>query len=282
MFPRPKFSITMCAMFCASLFFAATVAAQAQKTATVSTSQLTGEVVQVEGNDLVVKLTTGELRTFRVPETRKFIIDGKELSVHDLQTGTTLTATVKTTTTPVTVRTKTSLTGRVWYAAAPTIILTLPDGTNKQYYVKDEDNLRFTVNGRPATVFELRKGMTVTAEKIVEEPNVEITTDTRVVGSAPPPALRAAATAKPPTPAPETAAPAPPKPAPSETAAPAPPEPEPAALEPAPSETTSPATLEPAAPETGGTMMRPLLWIGLIVLLIIIVVIVARKGREKK
>ena len=32
MFPRPKFSITLCAMFCASLLFAATVAAQVQKT----------------------------------------------------------------------------------------------------------------------------------------------------------------------------------------------------------------------------------------------------------
>jgi hypothetical protein len=55
MFPRPNFSITLWATFCVSLLFGATVAAQAQKTtaetvsgsATVSTSQLTGEVVQV-------------------------------------------------------------------------------------------------------------------------------------------------------------------------------------------------------------------------------------------
>ena len=163
--------------------------------ATVSTSQLKGEVVQVEGNDLLVKLSTGELKTFKVPETRRFIIDGKELSVHDLQPGTTLTATVKTTTTPVTVRTKSVLSGRVWYVAAPTVILTLPNGQNKQYVVKDKDNIRFTVEGRPATVFDLRKGMKVSAEKIVEEPDVEIATDTTVVGHAPAAPLRAAAPA---------------------------------------------------------------------------------------
>ena len=32
--------------------------------ATVSTSQVKGEVVQVEGNDLLVKLSTGEMKTF--------------------------------------------------------------------------------------------------------------------------------------------------------------------------------------------------------------------------
>src|SRR5215468_10014275 len=96
MFQRSKFSITLCATSCTSLLFAAAVTTQSQKTAergeaTISTSQLKGEVVQVEGNDLVVKLSSGEVKTFRVPETRKFLIDGKELSVYDLQVGTTLT-----------------------------------------------------------------------------------------------------------------------------------------------------------------------------------------------
>ena len=93
---------------------AATATAQAP---TVSTSQLKGEVVQVEGNDLLVKLSTGELKTFRVPETRRFLIDGRELSVRELQPGTTLTATVRTTTTPVTTRTKRVQSARVWYVA---------------------------------------------------------------------------------------------------------------------------------------------------------------------
>jgi len=216
MFPRSKFSITLWATVCTSLLLAAIVSglALAQQTTaervrgsgTVSTSQVKGEVVQVEGNDLLVKLSTGDLKTFHVPETRKFHIDGRELSVHDLQPGTTLTATVKTTTTPVTVRTRSRLSGRVWFAAATTVILTLPDGQNKQYVVKDEDNVRFTIEGRPATVFDLRKGMTVSAEKIVEAPSPEIASTPTVVGHAPAAPMHAAAP-KPAPPARQTAAP---------------------------------------------------------------------------
>src|SRR6188474_2603717 len=87
MFPRSKFSITSWATVCTSLLLAAIVSrlALAQQTtaervrgsATVSTSQVKGEVVQVEGNDLLVKLSTDDLKTFHVPETRKFHIDGK-------------------------------------------------------------------------------------------------------------------------------------------------------------------------------------------------------------
>jgi len=301
MFPRSKFSITSWATVCTSLLLAAIVSrlALAQQTtaervrgsATVSTSQVKGEVVQVEGNDLLVKLSTGDLKTFHVPETRKFHIDGRELSVHDLQPGTTLTATVKTTTTPVTVRTRSRLSGRVWFVAAPNVILTLPDGQNKQYIVKEEDNVRFTIEGRPATVFDLRKGMTVSAEKIVEAPDVEITADTSVVGHAP--ALQAAAprpavpsvtppaapaTEALPLPAPaahDAAAPAAPRPAAPETTTATP-------AEPAAPETTTPTAAQPAAPETGGTGTSLLLWLSVIAMIIIVIVIVARRKSAKQ
>jgi hypothetical protein len=288
MFPRSKFSITLWATVCTSLLFAAIVSglALAQQTtaervrgpAVVSTSQVKGEVVLVEGNDLLVKLSTGDLKTFHVPETRKFLIDGRELSVHDLQPGTTLTATVKTTTTPVTVRTKSRLSGRVWFVAAPNVILTLPDGQNKQYVVKQEDNVRFTIEGRPATVFDLRKGMTVSAEKIVEAPDVEITADTSVVGHAP--ALQAAAP-RPATPpvtppaAPATEALPLPTPAAPDTAAPA-------APRPAAPETTTATPAQPAAPETSGTGTSLLLWLSLIAMIIIVIVMVVRRKSAKQ
>jgi hypothetical protein len=288
MFPRPKFSITLWATVCTSLLLVAivsgltlaqqTTAERVRGSATVSTSQVKGEVVQVEGNDLLVKLSTGDMKTFHVPETRKFLIDGKELSVHDLQPGTTLTATVKTTTTPVTVRTKSRLSGRVWFVAPPTVILTLPDGQNKQYVVKDKDNVRFTIGGRPGTVFDLRKGMTVSAEKIVEEPDVEITADTTVVGQAPP--MQAAA----PQPAPETKVPTASQPAVpetkvAETSPPAAPEtPAPTAAQPAAPETPTPTAAQPTPPESG--RRSPLLWLGLIALLIVVVIVV-RKFRKK-
>jgi len=151
----------------------------------VDTQKLSGVVTYVEGNDLVVKLSTGELRTFNVPESRRFLVDGKELTVHDLQPGTSLQATVTTSTTPLTQRTVTNLSGTVWFVNGPNVILTLPDGTNKMY--KPKSDVRFKVEGNNATVFDLKKGMKVTAEKIVEEPSSEIASNTQVIGTAPRP-----------------------------------------------------------------------------------------------
>lgn len=152
---------------------------------TTSTQQLSGTVVQVEGNTLVARTDAGDIRTFTPPESRRFIIDGRELRLQELKPGTKLKATVTTVTTSVTERTTTVGGGKVWYVAAPNVILTLPNGENRQYKVKGD--YKFTVDGRPATVFELRKGMVVSAEKIVEVPAVEIASDTTVTGSAPPP-----------------------------------------------------------------------------------------------
>src|SRR5215831_14302083 len=73
----------------------------------VKTQELSGTVVAVEGNHLAVKMSTGELRTFDVPESRRFLIDGKELTVGELKPGTKLAATVSTTTTQITDRTTT-------------------------------------------------------------------------------------------------------------------------------------------------------------------------------
>ncbi len=272
-----------CAALAACILLAAGAAAQpstqtstTKGVGTVSTEQIKGEVVEVEGNGLLVRLASGDLKTFNVPEARKFLIDGKELSVHDLKPGTSLTATVKTTTTPVTVRTRAVQNGKVWFVSAPTVILTLPNGENKQYVVGDD--VTFTLNGKPATVFQLKKGMVVSAQKIVEAPDVEITTATTVVGQAP-----AAPAAALPATAPAPAAPAAPArsgaaagggtaagtasagapaPAPApEAAAPA------ATAQPAPP--AQPAPAQPAAPEiAGGTNW--MLWGGLLVLVIIV------------
>ena len=172
-------------------------------TATVTTEQMSGEVVKVEGNTVVVKMASGELRTFsNVPDSRRAMIDGKEVGVRDLKPGTKLTATITRTETPITVRTTTVGTGKVWFVSGTSVILTLPSGENKQYNVKPD--YKFIVNGQPATVYDLRPGMTVSAEKIVEEPKLDIVTDRRVVGQAPAPAP-AAAPAQTPAPAPAPA-----------------------------------------------------------------------------
>jgi hypothetical protein len=153
--------------------------------ATTTTTKQHGTVTYVEGNTIVMKMSTGQVRTITVPDSRTALVDGKEINVHDLKPGTTLTATITTTTTPVLDRTVTNLSGTVWYVAAPSVIITLADGTNKMY--KSLPGYKFNVNGMPATVFQLRKGMKISAEKVVEQPTTEISTNTTVTGHAPSP-----------------------------------------------------------------------------------------------
>ena len=52
---------------------------------------------------------------------------------------------------------------------------------------KVAESYRFIVDGMSASVHDLRKGMTVSAQRIVEEPRTEIASNTTVTGEAPPP-----------------------------------------------------------------------------------------------
>ena len=190
--------------------------------ASSKTEMLHGTVVFVEGNRLVVKMSSGDLRTFEVPDHRRFVIDGKEQTVGELVPGTRLAATVTTTTTPVTERTTTIGTGKVWFVSGNSVILTLPNNENRMYKVNE--NYRFNVNGEKASVHELRKGMVISAEKIVESPKTEVASDVAVTGSAPakPQPKTEVARAEPkPSPAPRHVAAAAPAPAPEPAAAPA-------------------------------------------------------------
>ena len=168
--------------------------AQAQQTSTqtktpeagiqVTTTQLTGEVMYVEGNDLLVKLQpAGLYRFFEVQPGRKFVIDGQNKTIGDLKTGTVLSATVITKTQPLTVRTTTVVNGTVRHVQGNFVILTLPDGQHREYVVPESQ--AFVVSGKPATVKDLRKGMKVSATKIVEEPLTEMSEETTVTGKAP-------------------------------------------------------------------------------------------------
>ena len=152
--------------------------------ATVVTEQLTGEVASVEGNMLVVKvLPRGYYAVFDVKPGREFIIDGQTKHVGDLKLGTVLTATVTTTTQPVTVRTTNSVEGRVAWVNGNYVVLTLKNGQNKEFNVPE--SFRFIVGGKSASVHELKQGMDVSASKIVEEPRTDISEKTVITGKAP-------------------------------------------------------------------------------------------------
>lgn len=212
---------------CVALFGSALLAQPMPKTTKeaikgaeqTTTQEVSGTVVAVENGTLVARLSTGEIRTFTPPESRRFIIDGKDLGVNDLKVGTKLHATVTTTKTSVTDRTTTVGTGKVWFVSGNTVILTLPNNENRMYKVAE--SYRFIVDGKKATVHDLRKGMTVAAEKIVEEPRVEIASNTTVTGSAPPPPRPVVVAENRPEPAPSPA-PTHVKAAPAPAAAPAP------------------------------------------------------------
>lgn len=183
------------------------------KTATMTgsstkTSELRGEVVFVDGNNLVVKMSNGEIRHIVASESQRAIIDGKPVAARDLKVGTKLKATITTTTTSMTERTTTVGSGKVFYVAGNNLILTLPNGENRQYKVAND--YKFTVEGKHATVFDLRKGMTVSAQKIVEEPKTMVSSNTVVTGEWPKeaPAPKAEVARVTPAPAPVAAAPA--------------------------------------------------------------------------
>ncbi len=149
-------------------------------TPVVDTKKLAGVVKYVEGNTLVVSMSGGGVRVFNVPDSTKFVIDGKQVTVHDLKPGTFLRATMITTTTPVTQRTVTNISGKVFFVSGTSVILTMPDGGNRTF--KSLPHYSFTVNGQKTDLSGLRKGMMITAEKIEEAPTTEVATNTVVYG----------------------------------------------------------------------------------------------------
>ena len=152
--------------------------------AQVTTEQLTGEVVAVEGNVLLAKmLPRGYYSVFDVKPGREFVIDGQTKHIADLKVGTVLTATVQTTTQDVTVRTTSNLKGRVWWVQGNFVVLTLANGENKEYNVPD--SFKFVVEGKPASVSQLKQGMEVSATQIVEVPHTEIAESSVITGKSP-------------------------------------------------------------------------------------------------
>ena len=186
--------MTVLAVSMAFVAFAARVNSQVQsETSTtmhapsVTTTVARGEVVYVHGNEVIVKMEDGTMRDFpSVSESARVTVDGRQLGVHELRTGMKLEKTITTTTQPKTITTVQSVTGKVWHVNAPqSVILTLEDGTNQQFKVPKGQE--FTVNGQKTDVFGLRKGMKVTATKIVEVPMTEVSQHTALAGSMPPP-----------------------------------------------------------------------------------------------
>ena len=72
---------------------------------TVTTEVKSATVVYVSGNELVARTDDGTIKHFVVPNDKTVTVDGKQLTVHDLQPGMRLTRTITTSSTPKTVQT---------------------------------------------------------------------------------------------------------------------------------------------------------------------------------
>ena len=175
-----------------SLAFVVSTVAQVQTQTSTTTGQVTkvvqvesGEVVAVEGNNLFVKMPDGSLRDFpNIPASAKVNVDGQMLGIHELKPGMHLQRTITTSTTTQMVTTTKTVTGKVWHVNPPlSVILTLDDGSNQEF--KIPKGQKFTVNGQKTDAFGLKKGMMVTATKIVETPVTAVTEHTQVTGTIP-------------------------------------------------------------------------------------------------
>jgi hypothetical protein len=232
-------------------------------TAAVQVNVERGEVVTVEGNDLMVKMEDGTIRHFPdIPDSARVTVNGQQLSLHDLKPGMKLQRTITTTTTPRTVTTVQTVTGIVWHVSPPlSVILTMDNGQNQSFKIPKDQ--KFEVNGEMVDAFGLKKGMKVTATKITEAPETIVAQQKTVTGTMPTP-------------------PAPPPPhtpilivEESPTAADAPPAATTVPAPPPPAET-------PAVPTETPTRTRSYTWlIGLGVVLLLVVWLAARSGRTK-
>jgi len=174
--------------------FASSLCAQVQTESTekagASTKEVKverGEVVYVSNHDVIVKLENGKIRHIaNIPESARVSVEGKELGIHDLKSGMKLERTITTTATPQTVTTVQSITGKVFHVTPPnSVVLTLEDGTNQSF--KIPEGQKFTVNGQQTDAFGLKKGMTISATKIVEAPETVVDQQRKVTGTPPPP-----------------------------------------------------------------------------------------------
>ena len=188
---RVRLMLTVVAAF---LAFTVSVSAQVQ-TATNTTKGASaqdvtveqGEVQYVSGNDLIVKMADGTIRHFpNVSESARVTVDGQQLGIHDLKPGMKLQRTITVTKTPTVVTTTQSVTGKVWQVMPPNwVILTLEDGTNQKFNIPKDQ--KFNVDGQMTDAWGLKKGMKVSATKIVEEPVEVYQREQQVTGTMPPP-----------------------------------------------------------------------------------------------
>ena len=125
-------------------------------------------VVLVESNHLVVRRSSGILQALEIPEHFRFHVNGNSLSVHELKPEMVVAETVTTVSQPKTVKTVRIENATVWHTNGEYVIVSETNGGLKKYRIPAW--ARIKIDGVDLTVFDLRKGMKITATILAEEP----------------------------------------------------------------------------------------------------------------
>lgn len=145
------------------------------------------EVAYVNGGTIIVRNDQGTLREMdNEPPNATFLVDGNPVPVKDLKVGMMLEKQTVKTTTPKIITKVETVTGTVWHVSPPaSVMLRLENGQIQKFAVPTDQ--KFVIDGRETDVWDLRKGMKVTAQKMTETPETVVEQEISRTGTAPPP-----------------------------------------------------------------------------------------------
>jgi hypothetical protein len=134
------------------------------------------EVVSVNGNTVVVNSANGA-REVTVPDDYRFSVDGKPVSVHDLQAGQKGTAMVTTTTTIRPVYVTTVRKGTVVKRVRDTVYVKTEDGSTRKFTKTEleQRGIQVVMDGKPVRLADLKGGDQLTATIVTSAPPLVLT-----------------------------------------------------------------------------------------------------------
>lgn len=140
---------------------------------TTSVKTITAEVVAVHGQKLVYKLD-GKTLEATIPSSVRFDVGGKQLTLAELEPGSTVTATITTKTTEIPgEKVVTIKNGEVMHVSGRTVIIKHENGTLKKHVVPSD--FPIYVDGKKLNIYKIKKGMKVSAYFVEDMPAVTIT-----------------------------------------------------------------------------------------------------------